>query len=50
MGEPPDPSGDSAILEYLGGKLVTHHGPEYKVMTNSPPYDQQGCGAFGPLT
>ncbi|WP_108681847.1 linear amide C-N hydrolase [Methyloceanibacter sp. wino2] len=36
-----DPSGDSAIFEYLDGKLVIHHGPETKVMTNSPPYDQQ---------
>jgi len=36
-----DPSGDSAILEYLNGKLVIHHGPECQVMTNSPVYDQQ---------
>jgi choloylglycine hydrolase len=36
-----DASGDSAIFEYLGGKLVVHHGPQYRVMTNSPPYDQQ---------
>ena len=36
-----DPTGDSAILEYLGGELVIHHGPEYAVMTNSPIYDQQ---------
>jgi choloylglycine hydrolase len=36
-----DPSGDSAIFEYLDGKLVIHHGPETTVMTNSPPYDQQ---------
>ncbi len=36
-----DASGDSAIFEYLGGKLVIHHGPQYRVMTNSPPYDQQ---------
>jgi len=36
-----DPTGDSAIFEYLGGKLVVHHGPQYQVMTNSPPYDQQ---------
>ena len=37
-----DSSGDSAIFEYLeGGKLVVHHGPQYTVMTNSPPYDQQ---------
>lgn len=36
-----DPSGDSAIFEYLAGKLVIHHGKQYKVMTNSPSYDQQ---------
>lgn len=36
-----DASGDSAIFEYLGGKLVIHHGPQYRVMTNSPSYDQQ---------
>jgi penicillin V acylase-like amidase (Ntn superfamily) len=36
-----DPSGDSAILEYLGGELVIHHGSEYVTMTNSPTYDQQ---------
>jgi len=36
-----DPSGDSAVFEYLDGKLVIHHGPEYRVMTNSPTYDQQ---------
>ena len=33
--------GDSAILEYLGGKLTIHHGKQYTVMTNSPVYDQQ---------
>jgi penicillin V acylase-like amidase (Ntn superfamily) len=36
-----DPSGDSAIFEYVGGKLVIHHGREHQVMTNSPTYDQQ---------
>ncbi len=36
-----DPSGDSAIFEYINGKLVTHHGKEYIVMTNSPVYSQQ---------
>lgn len=36
-----DPSGDSAIFEYIGGKLVIHHGREYQVMTNSPTYDKQ---------
>src|SRR5262245_66435638 len=29
-----DPTGDSAIFEWLDGKLVIHHGKEYKVMTN----------------
>ena len=36
-----DASGDSAIVEYLNGKQVIHHGREYQVMTNSPTYDEQ---------
>lgn len=36
-----DASGDSAIFEYIDGKLVIHHGKEYKVMTNEPRYSQQ---------
>ena len=36
-----DSSGDSAIFEYIAGKLVIHHGKQYTVMTNSPVYDQQ---------
>jgi len=36
-----DASGDSAIFEYIGGKLVIHHGRQYTVMTNSPTFDQQ---------
>lgn len=36
-----DPTGDSAIFEYVKGKLVVHHGKEYQVMTNSPTYDKQ---------
>ena len=36
-----DTSGDSAILEYVKGKLVIHHGRQYQVMTNSPVYDEQ---------
>jgi len=36
-----DPTGDSAIFEYLGGKLVIHHDRKYQVMTNSPSFDQQ---------
>ncbi len=36
-----DATGDSAILEYINGKLVVHHGRQYTVMTNSPNFDQQ---------
>ncbi|HET7794331.1 MAG TPA: linear amide C-N hydrolase [Rhizobacter sp.] len=36
-----DASGDSAIVEYIGGKQVIHHGRQYQVMTNSPVFDQQ---------
>lgn len=36
-----DATGDSAIIEYIKGKMVIHHGPEYTVMTNEPPYDIQ---------
>jgi choloylglycine hydrolase len=36
-----DASGDSAIFEYIGGKLIIHHGKQYTVMTNSPIYDKQ---------
>ena len=36
-----DASGDSAIFEYISGKLLIHHGRQYQVMTNSPIYDQQ---------
>lgn len=36
-----DATGDSAIFEYIDGKLVVHHGRQYLVMTNSPSFDQQ---------
>jgi choloylglycine hydrolase len=36
-----DKTGDSAIIEYIGGQLTIHHSPKYTVMTNSPPFDQQ---------
>lgn len=36
-----DKSGDSAIFEYVDGKLVIHHDQKYQVMTNSPTFDQQ---------
>lgn len=29
------------MLEYIGGRLVVHHGPQYRVMTNSPTFDKQ---------
>lgn len=36
-----DATGDSAIIEYVGGKAVIHHGRQYQVMTNSPLFEQQ---------
>lgn len=36
-----DPTGDSAIVEYVAGKQVIHHGRQYQVMTNSPTFDKQ---------
>lgn len=36
-----DPSGDSAILEYIDGKLIIYHSRRYQVLTNSPAYDLQ---------
>jgi penicillin V acylase-like amidase (Ntn superfamily) len=36
-----DASGDSAIIEYIDGKPVVHHGHEFRVMTNDPTYDEQ---------
>jgi choloylglycine hydrolase len=36
-----DASGDSAIIEYINGKPVVHHGRQYRIMTNDPSYDQQ---------
>lgn len=36
-----DASGDSAIIEYISGKPVIHHGRQFKIMTNDPTYDQQ---------
>jgi len=52
-----DSTGDSAIFEYVAGKLVIHHGPEYTVMTNDPPLDEmlqrmtkyKGFGGTQPL-
>jgi penicillin V acylase-like amidase (Ntn superfamily) len=36
-----DPTGDSAVIEYIAGKPMIHHGREFQVMTNSPTYDKQ---------
>jgi penicillin V acylase-like amidase (Ntn superfamily) len=36
-----DASGDSAVVEWVNGKRTVHHGRQYRVMTNDPPFDQQ---------
>jgi penicillin V acylase-like amidase (Ntn superfamily) len=36
-----DAGGDSAIVEYIGGKAVVHHGARYRIMTNDPTYEEQ---------
>lgn len=36
-----DASGDSAIFQYVDGKLQIHHDRRYQVMTNSPVFDKQ---------
>ena len=36
-----DASGDSAIFEFIDGKLTIHHGRQYQVMTNSPIFSEQ---------
>lgn len=36
-----DRTGDSAIIEYIGGRQLVYHDRQYRVMTNSPPFDRQ---------
>lgn len=36
-----DATGDSAIFEYVKGKLVIHHDSSYQVMTNDPLFEEQ---------
>ena len=36
-----DDRGDSCIIEYIEGQPCIYHSKEYRVMTNSPTYDQQ---------
>jgi len=55
-----DSKNNSAILEYIDGKLVIHEAPDFRIMTNSPSFDRQlaikayweevGGGAFLPGT
>ncbi len=36
-----DPTGDSAVIEFVDGKMKVYHGREYCVMTNDPEYCTQ---------
>jgi len=36
-----DAGGVSAIIEYIGGKPLIHHGRQYTIMTNDPTYNEQ---------
>jgi choloylglycine hydrolase len=36
-----DASGDSAVIEYIKGKPVIHHGRQYQILTNDPTYVEQ---------
>ena len=36
-----DTTGDSAIIEFAGGRQCVHHGRQYTLMTNDPTYDEQ---------
>lgn len=36
-----DATGDSCIIEYSEGRAKVYHSRDYRVMTNSPTYDQQ---------
>ncbi len=39
-----DPSGDSALIEMLGGVPRVHHARDCAVVANDPPYDEQVAG------
>lgn len=36
-----DITGDSAVVELIDGEMRVYHGPQYRVVTNSPTYDLQ---------
>lgn len=46
-----DASGDSAVLEYIQGRLVVYHGPQYTVLTNEPTLDKhlEGLKEYQPF-
>ncbi|MCC2601276.1 linear amide C-N hydrolase [Sphingopyxis yananensis] len=49
-----DPTGDSAVLEWIDGKLNIHHDRSYQVVTNDPPFadhlaNQRYWSALDPL-
>lgn len=46
-----DATGDSAIIEPLGGELVVHHDRRFTVMANDPPFGEQleNLGQYAPF-
>ncbi len=36
-----DATGDAAVIEFINGKKIVYHGPQYTVMTNEPAYSIQ---------
>ena len=36
-----DATGDSAVVEFVAGRMVVHHGKQVQVLTNEPPLDVQ---------
>lgn len=36
-----DATGDSAVIEFVAGRMVIHHNRRYQVMTNEPTYERQ---------
>lgn len=36
-----DSTGDAAIIEFIDGKKIVYHGPQYTTMTNEPAYNIQ---------
>lgn len=36
-----DAGGDSAVIEFMQGKMHIYHGAQYRIMTNEPAYDIQ---------